>query len=65
MLRPPLPPSRELATLIGLLLLLLFASPLAGWWARAPLPWYTAYLLWALVIVLAAALAWRRDGDEP
>lgn len=65
MSRSPRVSARELAVLLGLLLLLLFASPLVEWWARAPLPWYTAYLIWAAVIVLAGLLAWRSGRDEP
>lgn len=61
----PIHHSRDLAVLLGLLIILLFASPLADWWARAGLAWYAPYLIWAAVIILGAALARRRRPDEP
>ena len=39
---------------------LMFASPWVHWWASGSLPWYTPYLLLALLIVLIA-LVQRRD----
>lgn len=56
--------ARELAVILGLLLLLLFVSPLADWWSDAELPWYTVYGLWALVILLSALLGWKQSKDD-
>lgn len=39
---------------------LLFNSPLTGWWAAFALPWYALFLPWALVIVLVAINQRRR-----
>ena len=55
------PGSREHATLLFLLALVLFASPLIGWWSALALPWYAMFAPWALVIGLAA-LASRDEG---
>ena len=43
------------------ILLLLFAlflllSPIIEWWAADDSPWYTPYLIWALLIALTYAL---------
>ena len=62
---PRFPFSKELAVILGALLLLLFVSPVAGWWATPGLGWLTPYGLW-LLVVLAATLIYRRDdSDEP
>lgn len=62
---PRFPISKELAVIFGALLLLLFVTPVAAWWAGAGLHWTTPYLLWLLVI-LGAVLIHRRDGtDDP
>ena len=57
-------PRHDLAVILGLLTLVLFASPLAGWLARLDLPWYTPYALWGMVVLFGALLARRnrRDG---
>jgi hypothetical protein len=57
-------PRHDLAVLLGLLILLLFASPLTGWLARLDLPWFSAYALWGVIVFLGALLARsnRRDG---
>jgi hypothetical protein len=44
--------------------LLLLASPLLGWWAADDSPWYLPYLLWLLVIMLAAWLHERYARDD-
>ncbi|PWG63548.1 hypothetical protein [Sediminicurvatus halobius] len=41
--------------------LLLFASPFTEWWAARQPPWYTAYALWLLLIVLIGLVV-RRLG---
>ena len=65
MLPPRLPMRKELAVILGALLMLLFISPVAGWWAAPGLSWLTPYGLW-LLVVLAAMLMYRRDdSDEP
>ena len=52
---------RELDRIILLFLFALFLliSPLVGWWAAENSPWYLPYLLWSLIIVLAA---WVQRG---
>lgn len=44
--------------------LLLMISPLVGWWAGDDSPWYLPYLLWLLVIMLAAWLQRRYGRDD-
>jgi hypothetical protein len=65
MLPPRFPISKELAVILGALLLLLFLSPIAGWWATPGLSWLTPYGLWLLVILGAALMLRRDDSDEP
>lgn len=65
MLPPRLPIDKELAVILGLLLLLLFVSPVAGWWAHPRLGWIPPYALWLLVILGAALIHRRNDADEP
>ena len=57
-------PRHDLAVLLGLLTLLLFASPLTGWLVRLGLPWYSSYAMWGVIVFLGALLAQRnrRDG---
>ncbi|MEJ1378763.1 MAG: hypothetical protein RPU52_13075 [Candidatus Sedimenticola sp. (ex Thyasira tokunagai)] len=50
---------RESALLLTLLTLFLFASPLTLWWAADDSPWLLPYLLWLLVIGVAAWLSYR------
>ena len=53
---------RTLLVLIAALML--FASPLADWWASGNPPWYLPYLLWAGILVLIALLQhWPRRHD--
>jgi hypothetical protein len=63
MLPPRFPISKELAVILGALLLLLFLSPVADWWAVPELSWLTPYGLWLLVI-LGAVLIHRRDDSD-
>jgi len=65
MLPTRFPISKELAVILGALLLLLFLSPIAGWWATPGLSWLTPYGLWLLVILGAALMHRRDDSDEP
>ena len=65
MLPPRFPISKELAVILGALLLLLFVSPAAGWWANPLLGWLTPYALWLLVILGALFIHRRDDSDEP
>lgn len=44
--------------------LLVLASPLIGWWADDDSPWYQPYLLWLLLILLAAWLQRRYGRDD-
>jgi hypothetical protein len=61
------PPSQrnDLNGLLGLLLALLFASPLMDWWANSASAWYLVYLFWAIIITLAAYLVHHHDDHEP
>ncbi|QIT56156.1 hypothetical protein HC341_13705 [Aquisalimonas sp. 2447] len=52
-----------LSVLLFLLGLLVLASPFTTWWMSVGAPWYTAWVLWALLIGLTAALA-RRSGHH-
>jgi hypothetical protein len=65
MLPPRFPISKELAVILGALLLLLFISPVADWWATQGLNWLTPYGLWLLVILGAMLMYRRDDSDEP
>jgi hypothetical protein len=65
MIPPRFPVSKELAVILGALLLMLFLSPIAGWWATPGLSWLTPYGLWLLVILGAALMHRRDDSDEP
>jgi len=53
----------ELPIITAILLLLLFASPLADWWSGAGLHWSTPYALWLVVILGALVVAWRDRAD--
>ncbi|HPE78948.1 MAG: hypothetical protein H6961_02095 [Chromatiaceae bacterium] len=64
MLPPRLPLSRELAVILGALLLLLFVTPVADWWAHDSLHWSTPYALWLLIILGALLIDRRDDSDE-
>ncbi len=55
--------SKELALILGALLLLLFVSPMADWWANSGLGWLGPYGLWLLVI-LGALFIHRRDNSD-
>ncbi len=65
MLPPRFPLSKELAVILGALLLLLFISPVARWWANPAFGWLTPYALWLLVILGALFIHRRDDSDEP
>jgi hypothetical protein len=62
MLTPPENDLRDASVLIGLLAVLLFASPLMSWWIRGDGPWYLLYLLWLIVIGLGALIHSRSSG---
>lgn len=65
-MRPPhLPVNRERSVIVGVLLLVLFISPVADWWAGGRVHWITPYALWLLVIVSALLVRDRDGGDEP
>jgi hypothetical protein len=40
---------------------LLFASPLVGWWSTPGVPWLTVYVLWVVLIGLIALMAHRHE----
>ena len=48
--------------LIFLLALFLFNSPLSSLWSTLQLPWYSIFIAWLVVIVLAAFN--HRRGDD-
>ena len=54
---------QELTGVVLLVAVLLLAPPLLYWWAHPASPWFLPYLLWGLIIALAALLqqAGRRD----
>lgn len=63
--RPPeTDPPTDVLTLLILLGVLLFASPLVFWWTDPETPWYTAYLLWLLLIGLGAWLFSRKRNPR-
>lgn len=47
------------SVLLFLFGLLLLASPLTIWWMSAGAPWYTAWVIWALLITLSGLIAHR------
>ncbi|MES9882819.1 MAG: hypothetical protein ABW185_18275 [Sedimenticola sp.] len=55
---------KENALLLTLLALFLFASPLTLWWATEESPWLVPYLLWLLVIAIAAWLSCRHGHHD-
>jgi hypothetical protein len=63
MLPPRAPISKELAAILAALLLLLFVTPMAGWWATGAVGWLTPYALWLLVI-LGALFIHRWDNSD-
>lgn len=60
------PPTRHVDRILLLFLLGLFffASPFTHWWMDQQFGWYTPYLLWLVLIVLAALVqrGQARDG---
>ena len=56
---------RDRAVLVFLLALVLFVSPLIGWWSALDLPWWGMFVPWALVIGLAALTGSRRGASGP
>jgi hypothetical protein len=64
MLTPPENDLRDASVLIGLLAILLFASPLMSWLTRGDHPWYLLYLLWLIVIGLGALIHSRSGGYD-
>ena len=57
--------TRERAALLFLLALVLFVSPLTGWWSTLALPWWAMFVPWAGVIALAAATIGRGGPRRP
>ena len=50
----PMKESTDKSLVTAFILLLFFATPFAGLWARDGHAWYVPYLLWMLVIALLA-----------
>lgn len=51
--------------LVFLLALFLFVSPFTAWWSSPGVPWYAPFVMWLLVIGLAAWAQLRRRRREP
>ncbi|MGB0721031.1 MAG: hypothetical protein ACPGU7_01435 [Gammaproteobacteria bacterium] len=50
--------------LLALFAIFLFASPLVEWWSDSERPWFLPYLLWGLVILIAAWIQIRHRDHE-
>ena len=50
--------------ILFLLALVLLLSPLVQWWAGDRVPWYSPYLVWALLIFLTYRLQRHSRHDE-
>ncbi|MEJ2609443.1 MAG: UTP--glucose-1-phosphate uridylyltransferase [Candidatus Thiodiazotropha sp.] len=50
------PPNQQIdrTLALGLLILLLFSTPIMMWWTTPGSPWYLPYLLWLGVIIIIA-----------
>lgn len=57
-------PDLTASILLVVLALGLFASPFTASWAGFRPPWYIPYLLWLLLIGIAAFLARNSDDDD-
>lgn len=55
---------RDRAVLLGLLTLALFVSPDTSWWLGLSPPWYLPYVLWLVIIALAAWQSRRSQQQE-
>ena len=53
----------DLVLLLLALALFLFASPFTAWWARAGMPWYVPFLLWAFLIACVGCQRWLERGS--
>ncbi|MCU7814206.1 MAG: UTP--glucose-1-phosphate uridylyltransferase [Candidatus Thiodiazotropha sp. (ex Rostrolucina anterorostrata)] len=55
-MREPPPPDRQVdrTLALGLLILLLFSTPIMIWWTSAGSPWYLLYIIWLGVIFFIA-----------
>jgi hypothetical protein len=57
-------PASDHSLLIALLALFVINSPLNHWWAKLPLPWYSLFLPWLVVIALVAWNQSRQNGGD-
>jgi fatty acid desaturase len=55
---------RDKVILLFAFALFLLVSPLLVWWASDDSPWYLPYLLWLVIIVLAAWLQRGKRTDD-
>ncbi len=55
---------RDKVILLFAFALFLLVSPLLVWWASDESPWYLPYLLWLVIIVLAAWLQRGKRADD-
>jgi hypothetical protein len=54
----------DLVILLFLFSLFLLTPPFVNWWANAVVPWFVPYLIWGLIIILAAWLQVRSRNDD-
>ena len=54
----------DLVILLFLFAVFLMTPPFVTWWASGSLAWYAPYLIWLLVIMLAAWLQVRMSSDD-
>ena len=54
----------DLVILLFLFAVFLMTPPFVSWWATAHVAWHIPYLIWLLVILLAAWLQVRSRADD-
>jgi hypothetical protein len=54
----------DLVILLFLFAVFLMTPPFVTWWASGVFAWYVPYLIWLLVILLAAWLQVRMRSDD-
>jgi len=56
--------STDKSLVTAFILVLFFATPFAGLWARDGYAWYVPYVLWLLIIALLAVAHFRGRKDK-